>query len=183
MNIIALNGPPRSGKDTVGGEFVKTLRDAREFKFASPLKRATHASFNLMVPENFFEDVKDQQREEFFGRTPRQAYINHSEFYMKPLYGKDIYGKLMARQLRHYSGKKGGPKYAVITDCGFIEELLALQDAHNIILIRVLREGHDFKNDSRSYIHWHRMVEFNNTDGLDMLRYKVQQLCRELRLV
>ena len=48
-NIILVNGPPRSGKDTVGTLIAKKVPNARCVKFAAAMKRATHAFFHALA--------------------------------------------------------------------------------------------------------------------------------------
>lgn len=166
MLVVALNGPPRSGKDTAALCIHRLVKSARLFKFASPVKRGVHAAFNLMVPENYFEDVKDKPREEFFGATPRSCYINHSEKYMKPLYGRDIFGKLMLNQLQHHD-KKHGPKVAIISDCGFQEEVDVLRTRHQVFVFQMHRHGTVW--DSRGYVHAEATTQITNNGTIEDL--------------
>lgn len=182
MFILLVNGPPRSGKDTVADLVFQITKSSRKMKFASPLKKAVHASFSLMVPEDHFELVKEQPRDEFYGLTPRQAYINHSEKYMKPLYGKDIYGRLMLRQLEPFS-QKHGPKFIVIADCGFQEEVDTVCRKHPCLLFRMHREGCDFSNDSRGYIRHENMIDVPNNGTTNDLRLFLHTVLNEFKLI
>ncbi len=155
MKLILLNGPPRSGKDTLGHEVVRLLncagRSAGVYKFANALKLMTHRTFGVFNHADWFEKVKDEPNESFFGKTPRQVYIAMSETFLKPLYGKAIFGKLLADQLRGDS-----PEVVVVTDSGFVEEAICLIDElqpEDVILVHMVRDGFDFSNDSRSYVH------------------------------
>lgn len=157
LKVILINGPPRAGKDSAGKIIRKKLPDAEIAKFAGPLKRMTHAMYNLpatLDPEHF-EDVKDEPRPEFYGKTPRQAYIFTSEGIIKPSFGADFFGKLMLRTLwRRY---QAGYRLIAVTDSGFAPEAVPAIDlvgADNCLLIRILGEGRGktFAGDSRSYI-------------------------------
>src|SRR5690349_14966217 len=85
--LLLVNGPPRSGKDTVGAILREFFPGSiYETKMAKALKERTHALYNLLDPEtgralrhDAFELVKDQPRDEFRGLTPRRAYIAVSE--------------------------------------------------------------------------------------------------------
>ncbi len=149
--VIFLNGPPRSGKDTSAIILQRYLPRAHRFGFADQLKTATHESLGLRDPFDHYEPIKDQQRHEFFGKTPREAYIAHSELYMKPVYGLDIFGKLWLRTALT------APNVAhwLIPDSGFAYEAQPVMEHYgqgNCLLIRIHRDGYDYKGDSRSYI-------------------------------
>ena len=152
MRVIFLNGPPRSGKDYAGG----ILRDefgGRIFKMAGELKERTHALYRQMnikgepLPHDYFEAAKDEPQECFLGLTPREAYIAVSERLFKPLYGQQVFGRLLAQQLEG--------DLAIITDSGFAPEAEPIVEkfgAENCLLARIHRAGYDFSSDSRSYI-------------------------------
>jgi hypothetical protein len=153
MRIVLLNGPPRAGKDTAANAICAAYPQGLKLGFSHHLKRATHAAYGLpQDPIDAFEAVKDQHRDEFFGLTPRQAYIAHSEDYMKPLHGKKVFGRLWLR-----SALASGAPLVVVPDSGFVDE--ALVGIHevgeaNALLIRVHAEGRGktFAGDSRSHI-------------------------------
>lgn len=159
--IVLLNGPARSGKDTLGNALVKTLEpDQGEygrarvmtFKFANLLKRMTHGLFDMghILPSGL-EDRKDKPMEELFGITPRQAYIAVSEKLIKPVYGVEFFGKRLADVIT-----TADVRYAIITDSGFAAEAKALMAAMRpgtqVILVKMSRDGFTFEGDSRSYI-------------------------------
>jgi hypothetical protein len=155
MNVaILLNGPPRAGKDTAANVIcAEWPLHARKLGFSAHLKRATHAAYGMpAAPIDQFEPVKDEPREEFFGLTPRQAYIAHSEDYMKPLHGKRIFGRLWLR-----AAQKVHEPIVVVPDSGFYDEAMVAIDelgARNVLLLRIHAEGRgeSFAGDSRSYI-------------------------------
>jgi hypothetical protein len=153
--LILVNGPPRSGKDEIGKIIERRFAVVLVTKFAKVLKERTHALYNLYAcgqprPHDYFESQKDTPMECFLGLTPRQAYINVSELLMKPTHGKAVFGKLLAHQIEQYEDPLG---LNVVTDSGFVEEAQPLLRTHpKALLIRMHREGCDFKGDSRSYI-------------------------------
>lgn len=155
MKIVFFNGPPRSGKDTAANEIVYRLGDnwytVENIGLADHIKLATHVAYGLPnnTTYNEFEAVKDEPRREFFGKTPRQAYIAFSD-YMKTLHGPSIFGEMYARTVLH-----SGCDLVVNPSSGFADELepvLDLLGRENAILIRIHRPGQDFAGDSRSYI-------------------------------
>lgn len=149
--IILLNGPPSCGKDTAANYLIDVYSGVCTDKFARVLKERTHALYGFVDrPHNYYEDVKSLPNNDFYGLTPRQAYINVSELYFKPVHGKNIFGKILADELDKYNWEIN-----VISDSGFAEEAQVLIDKYgedNIILIRVNRPGFTFAGDSRNYI-------------------------------
>ena len=169
VKVVFVNGPPGSGKDTVG-DILCAHGSGRRLvqKFAHEVKERTHAAFRIVdergrpVAHDYFEKQKEVPLECFLGLSPRQAYIEFSERFYKQLFGQDVFGRLLAKRLEltllAASKKKGFahvPDAFTITDSGFEAEavpIVEMFDAENCTLIRVHRKGHDFLGDSRSYI-------------------------------
>lgn len=149
--IILFNAPPGAGKDHAAQYIVKNYAGACLDKFARVLKERTHALYGF--PErswSYYENCKDEPHNDFMGITPRQAYINVSEKYFKPMHGEKVFGEILARELDKYEWN-----LLVISDSGFKPEAEVLIDkygSNNITLVRIHREGHTFDGDSRSYI-------------------------------
>ncbi len=159
MKVLLVNGPPRCGKDTLGRAICQEIDGAVVLKMAEQVKLATHVAYGLVdhlgrpYPADSFEHCKDQPAREFLGLTPRQAYIKHSEIYMKLLHGPEIFGQLWVRRAKLLPRSV---RLIVVTDSGFYEENLPVMDefgACNVSLIRIRREGTTFDHDSRRYIH------------------------------
>ena len=155
--IILFNGPPRSGKDTATDFAMKHLgKRGVHYRFAAPLKDATHALFGLKVSREHFDQCKNVPSELFLGMSPREAYIWMSEGAVKPKFGKDFFAKIAVHIISERivsSGKSDG--VVVVSDCGFAEEVDAIVDtfgAENVAVVHIKRPGTDFANDSRSYI-------------------------------
>ena len=155
MKVVFCNGPPHAGKDEVGKIINRRFKEAYILKFASALKLATHALYSVPVnrlSRDSYEHCKDDPHEDFFGLTPRQAYIEVSERMVKPLHGADFFGRVLARHVRHL---KPVAEIVIITDSGFVEEarpVIAEVGAANCLLLRLHRPECDFKGDSRGYI-------------------------------
>lgn len=149
--IILLNGAPCSGKDFGADFIVNNFKGARKDKFARVLKERTHALYGFPSRgHDYYEDIKDEPSKDFYGLTPRQAYINVSEMYFKPVHGNSIFGDILADELDKYPWE-----IVVISDSGFVEEAQVLINKYgkeNVILIQIERDGSNFNNDSRSYI-------------------------------
>ena len=160
MRLILLNGPPRSGKDTaataiIGANIPYFGRQAPvRFGMAQHLKEATHALYGHPDRRfDYYEETKDIPNADFFGLTPRQAYIAVSEKLMKPLHGEDVFGRIYVRRIKTLFAT-----CIIAPDAGFAAEwnpVIAEYGAENLLLIQVYadKRGKTFKGDSRSYIH------------------------------
>ncbi|CAH2606503.1 conserved protein of unknown function (plasmid) [Rhodovastum atsumiense] len=153
MKLILLNGPPRAGKDTAASAILARMTGAVRLGMSYHLKEATHAAYGMPGrPHDAYEAVKDVPNADFFGQTPRAAYIAHSERYMKPLHGADVFGRIFVRRALALNVQT-----IVAPDAGFADEwtpVIAEFGAGNMLLIRVHAEGRGrtFAGDSRSFI-------------------------------
>lgn len=170
MKIFLFNGPPRSGKNKAAEIMAILLQQyghSLEIKsFAEPVKRAVHYLYGLDVPPDYFEEVKDSPRPEFFFSTPREAYIKISQHGIKPILGESFFAQLLARSINKQ-------KYTLITDGGFQNELENL--IHNfgkeaVVLIKLYRKGTSFDFDSRTYLsHDNSFYIRNDEEIVDMI--------------
>lgn len=169
MKIFLLNGPASSGKDTAGN-MMQSAGYGTVVKFAWPLKRGAAALY-LGGDYSKFEmldqaDVKNEPREEFFGKSCRQVQIDLSEAFLKVQHGQQVFGKLLAADIERL--EKAGIKAVFVTDSGFrpeAEVLIEKFGIRNVTLIRFHREGKTYDGDSRSYI---------NLDDLGIRSYDVE---------
>lgn len=154
--VILLNGPPRCGKDTVGEMIARKIPGTRVYKFAEALKCATHDLYGSLHhlgrqdkrEAARYESVKDQPQDDFFGLTPRQAYIAVSETLLKPLHGTDFFGRVLVEKILLER-----PRLAVVADSGFREEAVPVLWETGFIcrILRLHRPNCTFDGDSRSY--------------------------------
>lgn len=148
--IIVCNGPPGSGKD-LACEILKK-EGFVHVEFKKVLFEQTIKHYN--VDKDWFFDGYTRERKEIpeaslDGKSRRDALIYVSEEIMKPKYGKGVFGKFTADVLTD------GVDYC-ISDSGFVEELEEIINKfgnETIKIIRLYRNGCDFKKDSRRYIH------------------------------
>ena len=156
MRTFLLNGPPRVGKDTAG-KLLAQMLGGTTAKFAAPLKMATHAMMAMLrgdkriAPVEHYDDCKDEPHEDFFGRTPREVYIEVSERLCKPLFGDGFFGDLMIQRLDALTEK--GVTDVVITDSGFEAEAEAVKAYSKVsYVLQMHRDDLDFEGDSRGYL-------------------------------
>ena len=148
--IILLNGPPHSGKDTIGKLLAKHLSPrAVVEKFAQPIRDAACATFPW-ITEDHLDSLKDKPLWPNGEPTLRQWMMAFSENFMKPQLGNATFARLLIRRIVNTPAQ-----FVVVTDSGFFEEALAMQRAYSpdcILLCQIEREGYTFAGDSRGYI-------------------------------
>lgn len=163
MKILLVNGPPRSGKDTMGGVLSRLARSKTKHvldtKLAKALKEMAHDALCRDVKgleHDAFEDCKDKPQRELNGRTWREVYIAFSESLCKPLFGQDYWARRVLDEIEE--AEQDYPlDYVVITDCGFQVEVDSIVDwaaarGHQVVLLRMHRAGCDFSKDSRQTV-------------------------------
>lgn len=148
--VILLNGPKRAGKDTASAALAEAGGAAvRLLKFTDPVKRLAHAAHGIDRPTWWFEPVKDTRLPEFGGLTPREAYIATGDR-LREERGEDAVAKLFVEAMA-----ASGAEIVVGSDLGReAEVLLAAQavGAENVFILRIHRDGHDYRDDCRGWI-------------------------------
>jgi hypothetical protein len=104
MTFLLFSGPPSSGKDTAAKIAWQHIWDKEPNhdpvweKFSFPNKRAFAGMMGLTCdPWGYvfpWEDTKDEVIP-VLGVSYRQWQIDYSEKYMKPLYGEDVFVRLL----------------------------------------------------------------------------------------
>ena len=149
--IILLNGPPRSGKDTAAKIIQKLITGCYHYKFAKPLKKACHALLGLTPKQiELLLNDKDKPSSILRGMTLREYYIAMSETFAKEHFGERTFGYAAINALSGVAAPN-----VVISDCGFDDEVLALNSQRikgNMYVILLERPGCSFANDSRRYL-------------------------------
>ena len=153
--IFLLNGPPFSGKDTLG-EYVTQLNDMMVLeKFSAPLKKACRELFCLTNAEYSFFEVPHNKGticDRLQGTSWRQAQIDMSEVFVKKNYSDEFFGNSLVERV-----KQSTKKFFVVSDSGFACEarpVIRQFGNDNVFLIRLQREGMTYQaeKDSRSYL-------------------------------
>jgi hypothetical protein len=190
MYIIAFNGPPYSGKDTLA-QFVlehieSQIRVPPPMKMESlslPLRSIAYAMVGRTYVATRDDDWNGYPKfkETLFpslGRTGRQLMIDASESFLKEVYGQEIMANLLITRNQGCAENS----LLLIRDSGFqceIDPLLYWAGERNLFLVRVSRAGCDFNNDSREWVH-HRhsfmTMDIDNNGSLDDLRTEAGRL-------
>lgn len=181
--IILLNGPPGSGKDTIGNIIARLVPSCVKYKMSHPLKKALQVLLGIddrLWATYLSSDWKDEPFDIFPSTTPRQALIKLSEEFVKPLFGNDFFGHLTVQAIQ-----KLASRHVVITDTGFTDEVKPILDHYrpaNVRIIQIHRPGHGYTEDSRDYVnidmlgmqpHWTTIV---NEHDLHLLEAQVKRI-------
>lgn len=150
--VILFNGPPRAGKSEAA-RYVSTVFGAKVFNFKDKLVALTKEIYNISDEDwkdYYSRDNKDTKAiPNADGKTAREALIFVSEGIIKPLFGKDYFGKCAVETI------KNSEKMLVCGDCGFDQEVRPVIDhfgKDRVFLVKITRDGCSFKNDSRGWV-------------------------------
>ncbi len=166
VKVVLLNGPPGSGKDTIANKMSMYVGNNYQFfhyKFSTLLKTQVLCDYGFYPIDywlDYFEDRKhkEEPRVEFDGKSFREMVIDKSENKIKPILGKDFYGRYLARKITiDFTISAPFSPLVAISDSGFLEESLPMIKtfgAENMLLARIRAEerGVSYKGDSRSYL-------------------------------
>jgi hypothetical protein len=187
--VMLLSGPPSAGKDTAAKYLYHkdNLYPSNIIfeRFSAPLKTAfaaiTGKSYNHFYEVDYYEANKEKIIP-WLGVSFRQWQIDFSEKFMKPNYGKDIFGKLFVERIMAYNADPTDrAKCIVVPDSGFDIEIQYMEQHYpidDIILCRVHRDGCDFTNDSRSYVYSDKIfsIDLNNNTNQQEFEAKVSTI-------
>lgn len=146
--LIILNAPKGCGKD-VAATHLCNLFNFNHVEFKTPLKELVMSFYNLDETEHsYFYDRcrKEYPQRRLGGLSIRECYIHVSETVIKPVFGRDVFGTLLAKSLSGVS---------VSSDGGFVEEVEAVAKEigkENVLIVQIHSEGNDFRGDSRQYL-------------------------------
>lgn len=160
MKLILLNGPPQSGKDTArlaieSGDKVPFTFHA---KFSMPIKRAFAGMMDVPCDQDGIVYQYEVEKDKpipvldgiLGGNSFRQWQINFSEYFMKPLYGEDIFARLLLTELEEQQ-----PDCVIVSDCGFqveVDYLCTRLPIEAVYLVQIWRDGTSFTGDSRQWV-------------------------------
>lgn len=166
--ILLLNGPPNSGKDTLGG--ILAMRGyGRLYSFKKRLIEialvTSGVTYGEWVRRYGVRELKETPWGRLGGLSQREYLIRISEDWVKPVFGEDYFGRAAVEDI-----VAGGSSHwdAIFTDSGFAAEVAPLRAlSGNTVLVRLHREGCNFEGDSRGYLHsvCQREFDINVPDG------------------
>ena len=156
--LIIFNGPPSSGKDEACKYIEKhSPRTVKHIMFKQKLTELTQMIYGVNSEwwnERYTESGKNIPRPELNGLSQRNALIFVSETVIKPNLGNDYFGKATVKDIISFLKNIDT---AVVSDCGFIEEIDVIDKEpaiakEDVLIVRCHRDGYDFSGDSRSYV-------------------------------
>jgi hypothetical protein len=181
MKLILFNGPPRAGKDTASRIFRELLGDSHTSgheKFSRPLKGAFAGMMNVHMNEDFVVDHYEDHKDEIVPELDvsfRRWQQDYSEKFMKPLYGKDVFARLLIGRIDRIPWFSR-PDFIVVSDCGFQNEVDYVLDQKmfwQIYVVRIMRNGTSFEGDTREWVrHPSRRYDINIYNNGDLLTLK-----------
>lgn len=195
--VIFVNGPPRSGKDTVArllNDMInlssKRIADIR--KFTSPMDDLLFKGWEAcyLSDKYSFWEVRETYKDQpimHAGAVPRQFLIDLSENFYKKYFGPTIFGRLAAKALRD------DPRVThIFSDSGFYQEVFGLVGAaekitpNEMVVIQVHRDGCTFENDSRDWVDLQEigipLIKLNNSGTLEELEQTCYNMFHDLFL-
>ncbi len=174
--VIILNAPPSAGKD-VATDWIVAKYGAQHLRFKDQLYRVAAQIAGISL-EEMVSQATDRETKDIKSTcltvggkwvTPRQWLIHCSESVVKPLLGKDFFGKSLANSIEK--------ELVVVSDGGFAEELVPVLSAgHDVYVLRIVREGYTFEGDSRNYFDTsplYKTILIENNGTLDQYQNKI----------
>lgn len=159
MYIVAFNGPPRSGKDTLA-ELLANHMDQQGVgimvvpeSLSLPLREIAYAMTGWTGPTDGpnYESFKTTQFQAFNFIDGRHVMIDVSERFLKPVYGIEIMAELLRARNENI-----GPAVLLVRDSGFqieVDPLIRWVGPKNLCIVTVNRDGTSFDNDSREWVY------------------------------
>ena len=184
MYIVAFNGPPRSGKDTLAEMLANHMDRAGvgmlvvPESLSLPLREISYAMTGWTGPTDGhnYEEFKNAFFF-FFGVAGRRVMIDVSEKFLKPTYVLEVMANLLIAR-----NEGIGPAVLLIRDSGFqieVDPLIRWVGEENLVIVNVKRDGTSFDGDSREWVNHPRVdrqLEGFNNGTLTDLEAKVPEL-------
>lgn len=180
MQVILLNGPKRSGKDTIANQFIDNSNSARKMPLMWPMKLEAMAMYG--APPHRVENMeyaKDEPSALLGGLTPRQVYIQYAQV-KREEDGQDSIADLWVRHAANYRGYG----FLVVPDVRFQIEVDVISRAYglsNVLLVRVHRPGFGWDGDIGEYCKAFLECDLTNAEP-EGLGLKLHELVRKIML-
>lgn len=183
MFVVAFNGPPESGKDTLA-EMLAEVMDSegvslpiRMESLSMPLRLIAYQMVGWPMNGIDGEQYATFKKTWFpeFERTGREILIDVSERFLKPTYGITVMAKMLLSRNENFHG------ILLVRDNGFQIEVDPIADAvgpRNLFVVQVHRAGKDFSKDSREWVYHERggFMRVENNKSLANLKVEAARL-------
>lgn len=146
--VIILNGPPLSGKDTIGRSIINRLGWGH-LEFKRELYKVAGAISGMSTER--FEALHNADKccshKRLGDMSTREYLIWASECVTKPRHGTGVFGLRAAEAVA-----SSDHSILVATDGGFGPEVDAVAKVADVIVVQIERDGRTFAGDSRKYV-------------------------------
>ena len=146
MKIIGLTGPKGSGKSHIAKQLTKDRGVI--LSFAGPIK-AMLAQANILPPEAFLPEHKENPALGRCGKTPRYLMQTLGTEWGRQIIGEDIWVETVVSQIHCLRNSEEPPKIVVIDDLRFGNEAKAIVNLGGSVH-RVIRPGFDYTHEHAS---------------------------------
>jgi hypothetical protein len=171
--VVILNCPKRSGKDAVGLYLKDVGLPVELVSFKEKLIEI--ALCVSMIPKQEWDQRYEYDKEvpwdKLGGLSQREYLIKISEDWVKPVHGKDYFGKALVEKVKSFNDNN---LFYIVTDGGFNEETQTVIDAfgiNNVMIMQWCRNGSNWDGDSRNWVTCAPertfQLENNNDYGID----------------
>ena len=184
--LFLVNGPPNSGKDAACEYLSRQYNSTHHtlhtgfkqklWSLAAALYCIDYGSFYTLATTRTTKEVKIQTIKGMM--SPRDMLIDTSESIIKPNFDKKYFGHALVQYCteQYHKAYKEDSLVVFVSDCGFTDEIIAvIEDVQlkpeDVVLIKLVREGCSFANDSRSYVNlpegYNNVYTVDNNGTLD----------------
>lgn len=185
MKVIMLNGPPRSGKDTMARAIYDVVGCHKMVDIRAISTKIKDASSQLYAylggctKRQAFEDTKDEHNDFFLGRTPRDTWIDLAEW-VRQRHGAAWWAQQLANSYRARRDT-----VLIVTDVGSAVQAMAFCRLGRPLVIEVERAGLGGWDNRRPILpdptRWDHLT-YQSTTEIGRIRYWVRKCILEWAL-
>ena len=171
--VVALIGPQGAGKTSIAEALARRDRSVGYESFADPIRRMLAALMHCQPYKLKDGSLKDQSEPLLNGKSYRHAAQTLGTEWGRNNMGDDIWINDMQLRISEYVF----PKFIVIDDARFKNEIDMLRENTDLLLIRILRDAVPEQSGGHSSEAYWRipLVDYtlDNDDSLDEAVYRV----------
>lgn len=152
VNIIALTGLARTGKDTIA-EYLVSNHNYTRYAFADPIKRFISSVFG--IPIELLDRLKEDLKGKFkyispinslcTGKNMRKIFQGVGDAFKAILGDNNVFIKLLIKEVR-----KDAKKYVVISDLRYLNEYSLIQEEFGKIIVIQIKKDDVLPTDEHS---------------------------------